>query len=127
MAALVLVAAQPTAALFGLPELAWAFQAFALVPLMQGFVHPDLSRYQRASRFRPMIASELIGVTISLLVVIPLTWWLGDFRLMLVVLIIEQAFRTLVSHTYGERDFEVAWDRGVALQALRFGAPLVLT
>lgn len=127
LSVLMVLAAHPTAVLFGLPELAWMFQLLALVPLLQGFAHPDLFRHQRVSDFRPLIVSDLAGVAASLAAMFPLALLLGDFRVMPLALIIEQAVRTLVSFRFAERPFRVAWDGAIALQAVRFGAPLVLS
>ncbi len=127
MSALMLLLAGPTAELFSLPGQTWVFQVLALIPLLQGIVHPDLFRHQRDSHFAPFIIADLAGVCVSLLVMIWLAVVLGDFRIMLAVLIVEQAVRALVSHLYAERPFRLAWDNGVALQAVRFGVPLVLS
>jgi len=127
MSTLMLLLAAPTAELFGLPGLAWVFSVIALIPLLQGIVHPDLFRHQRDSRFAPFIIAELAGVFVSLPVMVWLAFVLGDFRIMLVVLLVEQAVRALVSHVYAERPFPLGWDNAVALDAFRFGAPLVLS
>ena len=127
MSALMLLLAGPTAAFFALPNLVWVFQILALIPLLQGLVHPDLFRHQRESRFAPFIIADLAGVCVSLVVMVSLAIVLGDYRIMLAVLIVEQAVRALVSHVYAERPFRLAWDRDVALQALWFGVPLILS
>ena len=108
MSTLMLLLAAPTAELFGLPGLAWVFSVIALIPLLQGIVHPDLFRHQRDSRFAPFIIAELAGVFVSLPVMVWLAFVLGDFRIMLVVLLVEQAVRALVSHVYAERPFPLA-------------------
>jgi O-antigen/teichoic acid export membrane protein len=127
MSALMILAAYPTAALFGIAQLSWVFALLGLLPLVQAATHPDLFRFQRASRFESLVVSDLAGVGTSIVVMLPLALILADYRIMLAALFVELGCRALASHLLAERPFRCAWDNDVALKALSFGVPLILS
>lgn len=124
---LLLILAGPAARLLGFPELAWAYRILAVAPLLHALAHPDMIRYQRQMRFAPMLKAEVGAVAATLFVMWPLTLWLGDYRVMLIVMLLEYGLRTLASHWLAERPLRVTWDGHVAGTALRFGWPLLLS
>lgn len=125
LAAVVLVAADPIAALLGQPDLGWAYRIYAVVPPLRAMQHLDVMRLQRAMRFGPLIAADLSGVTASLTALFPLWLWLGDFRVMLGLLFVDSVVRLGTSHLLAERPYRLGWDGAVAFRALNFGWPLL--
>jgi O-antigen/teichoic acid export membrane protein len=121
---LVLVAG-PIATLFGVPEVAWAYQALALIPLLRGLAHLDMFRRQRAMQFVPSATVEVSAQMLSSLAALPLALWLGDWRAMLYALLIQQAVFTAVSHGVALRPYRWNWDRDIIRRTLRFGLPLL--
>ena len=82
-AVLLIVLAGPIASLFGVPEVAWAFQVFAIYPLARGFVHLDLARLQREMRFKVVVWSDTLPQLVTLAIAAPLALWLDDYRVVL--------------------------------------------
>lgn len=119
-------AAAPIARLMGQPDLIWPYQLVALLPVIAGFGHADVERLHRTMRFGATVIQNLSSLSMSLILLWPLALWLGDFRVMLGLYAVEQLTRTGISHIIAERTFRVIWEGQVALQALKFGWPLLL-
>ncbi|MBV6633247.1 MAG: oligosaccharide flippase family protein [Alphaproteobacteria bacterium] len=122
---LLLVLAGPAAALFNQPDLVWAYQLFAILPLLRGVLHLDVYRQERSLRYQANILPESIGVIVSLLALWPLSLWLGDFRIVLVIFAIEIAIYAIGTHLTAERRFNIGWDTSILKHSLRFGLPLI--
>lgn len=127
MAVILYLTAEPVAWLLQQSDYVWAYQCVAVIPLINCLTHPDLQRMQRSMRFAPMVVSDMGSLTLSLIVLWPLAIWLGDFRLMLVLYIVEAAGRTGITHLIAERPFRVTWDAAIARRGIRFGWPLLLS
>jgi O-antigen/teichoic acid export membrane protein len=125
LALLVFAFADPIASFFGQPGLGWAYRLLALVPLLHAAIHLDVMRQQRTMRFGLMIKADFAGAAASLAALWPLGLWLGDFRVMLGMLIVESLARVGTAHLLAERPYRLAWDRAVAARAMRFGWPLL--
>lgn len=121
------VSAGPIAALFSQSHLVWAYQVLAVIPVVKAFMHPDMQRMQRSMRFAPMLAGDIGMLGLTLLLVWPLAIWLGDYRVMLAVYVIEAMTRVLISFLMAERSFRIGWARDVAITSLRFAWPLTLS
>jgi O-antigen/teichoic acid export membrane protein len=122
-----LACAGPIAALFSQSHLVWAYQILAIIPVVKGFVHPDMQRLQRSMRFAPMLAGDIGMLGLTLILVWPLALWLGDYRIMLVIYAVEAATRVGISFLMAERPFRIGWSREVVLKAVRFAWPLTLS
>jgi O-antigen/teichoic acid export membrane protein len=125
-AAFLFAIAGPLATVFRVPKLMWAYQLLALVPFMRGLVHLDMFRSQRNMRFRQSVMAEFGSIVFSTLAAVPLADWLGDFRVMLYVILIQQALYTLLSHCFAERPYRWMYNRPVVRRAVSFGWPLLL-
>jgi O-antigen/teichoic acid export membrane protein len=125
LSVLIFVLAEPIAALLGQPDLGWAYRIFAVTPLLRAVVHLDVMRQQRAMRFGLMVKADLAGVSASLAALWPLALWLGDFRVMLGMLILENLVYIAAVHLLAERPYRIGWNGTVAVRALRFGWPLL--
>lgn len=125
-AAILIGLAWPIAALFGRPDMAWAYQALAVTPLLRGFRHLGIYHAQRQNRFGPLIATELPATLASVAAVWPAALLLGDFRVMLVALVVYDAVRVAASLAVARMPFRLAWRRDVIARAFGFGWPLLL-
>lgn len=112
---------------FGNPQLTWAYQLLALIPMVRGFEHLDVTRLQRSLRFGPVMLVQCSKLGLSLLMLWPLALWLGDYRVMLLVYVVEVAVEVSLTHAIAERRFRIGWKREIAGRALRFGWPLMLS
>ena len=125
--ALLFALAWPMAALFGHPDLVWAYQFVALPPLLNAFNHLDMARYQRRMNFTPTAVNNAAASLISLLAVWPMALWLGDFRVMLFQIVLNAALMVAGSHLMAERPFRIGWDMTVIRRAFAFGWPLLIS
>lgn len=125
-AAALFVLAQPIAIFFGIPDLVWAYQVLALVPLFLGFVHFDVHRLTRRKLYRPIMVYRVLPLTASVAAVWPLAWVFGDYRVMLFAILIQCCLSAVVSHATAERRYRLSLDRTVIGRALSFGWPLLI-
>ncbi len=125
LAVLVFAFAEPIAAFLGQPDLGWAYRVLAFVPLLHAAIHLDIMRQQRTMRFGLMVKADFAGTAASLAAFWPLGLWLGDFRVMLGILLVENLARIGTAHFLAERPYRLGWNGAVAWRALRFGWPLL--
>ena len=118
--------AGPIAALFGIPEIVWAFRVMALVPLIRSFLHLDSACQQRGMNFGASVWIDTVPQALATLAAAPLALWLGDYRVMLLVVVGQVTMMVLVSHVVAERPYRWAWDREIIGRMLRFGWPLLI-
>lgn len=123
---ILLLAAEYIAAWFGVLHAAWAFQVLALVPAIRGFIHLDSVRYQRELNFAASIWIELGPQMCVLALVFPLGLWLGDYRVMLWLIVLQALLQLAVSHLLASRPYSWAWDREVLARMVEFGWPLLV-
>lgn len=125
-AVLLYLLAEPIAGLFGVPHLAWAYEAMAVTPLLHGLAHLDMHRVQRDMRFSPSVTVELAAQLLATVAAIPLALRLGDYRAMLYALLLQQVVFAVVSHAVAHRPYRWAFDTEVVGRAISFGWPLLL-
>ncbi len=114
------------ATVMGVPQYGWAYQLLAIVPLIRGFTHLDVFRAQRRMRFLPLAIAQVLANAVALAAAWPLATWLGDFRVMLAAVLIQQIAFVAMSHAFVRSRYRLRWDADVLRHSLRFGAPLVL-
>lgn len=125
-AALVFLIAHPLAQFLGIPEVAWAYQLLALVPLMLGFEHFDIHRLSRQTRFWPMFLTMSCPAILTFLMAWPLSIWLPDWRLMLYLMLAFPFFIAVTSQLTAERRYQIRLDPAVMGRSLKFGWPLLV-
>lgn len=118
--------AGPLAALFGVPHLAWAYEAMAATPLLRGLMHLDMYRVQRDMHYLPAVTVELSAQLAATAAAVPLALWLGDYRAMLYSLLLQQVVFMAASHAVASRPYRWACDPQVIARAISFGWPLLL-
>lgn len=110
----------------GIPEMAWAYQVMAVMPLLNALVHFDIYRLNRKMQFWPLILSSGVPALISILAVWPLSLWFGDYRVMLYAIITQGIMAVVTSHLVAERPYRLALNRAVMARSLSFGWPLLV-
>ena len=125
-AGVLLLIAHPVASLFGVPDVAWAYQVMAVIPLMKGLSHLDLFRRQRDMQFLPKVTVDISALLLSSVAALPLALALGDYRAMLYVMLIHALVVLVASHWVAVRPYRWGWDRDVIRRAASFGWPLIL-
>lgn len=127
MAALLYLAAGPTALFFGIEQARWAFEAAALVPLVKGFMHLDPRRYQRQLHNRAQMLVETAPQVIALAATIPMLLMQPGYSAVLWLAILQAIASLIASHALAERPYVLAVDRGYLHRLLAFGWPIWLS
>lgn len=118
--------ARPIAELFGVPEVAWAFQVISLVPLIRSFGHLDVAVQQRDMRFGALAWIETGPQLLTAVLAVPLALWLADYRVMLALILVQVTAGAVLSHLVAEQPYRLAWNRGQVLRMVTFGWPLLV-
>lgn len=127
VSALVLfLAADLMAEFLRIPEVTWAYQVLALVPILNALQHFDMYRLSRKMRFGPMLLVGTVPAAVSLLAIWPLGVWISDFRVMLYALVLQAMIGMVTSHWVAERSYQLSLDRDIMLEAFSFGWPLLI-
>ena len=126
LALLLFLLAPLLADFFKAPEALPAFKTLALVPMMRGFRHLDIFRVQRRREFRGIVMTPLVAQLVACLAVVPLAYWLRDYRAMMLSILIQHALMVLLSHVYAERRYGAVFDRELMLRIAGFGLPLMI-
>lgn len=124
--AVLFLIAGPMARFLGIPEVIWAYQVLALVPVIKAFEHFDIHRFNRQMRFWPMILTGAVPALLSLLLVWPLAMWLGDWRVLLYAILAQMSLLAITSHLVAERPYRLVFDRLIMGGSLRFGWPILV-
>lgn len=126
LAGLALLAlARPIASFLGIPEIAWAYQVLAVMPVLNALAHFDIHRLQRRAIYRPSILTATIPAALSFAAIWPLVLLFGDWRAMLAAIVLQGLGAVVVSHWLAERRYALAFDPAVMRRALRFGLPIL--
>ena len=125
-ALLLLLASGVIAKMLGVPEQAWAFGLLGLVPLCMGLENLDTYRFQRELQFTPRVLCEFVPQFLATLAIWPLLVWLGDFRVVLWLIIGKSVLSVVMTHILAERSYRLAWDRAIARRIIAFSWPMVI-
>lgn len=117
--------AAPMAQFLGQPQVVWAYQLLAIVPILTGLAHFDVFRLQRQLSYGPFMASQLLPPLVSVLVIWPLYVAYGDYRVMLGAILAQWVTHLVVTHLVGRRRYRVAFMRDILMRGVRFGWPLL--
>ena len=127
IAGCLLVFAWPVALFYKTPPLAQGLAILALSPLIMGFLHLDLRRYQRRLDFRADAISQIAAESISLLVTLTAAWYMRSFKAILFGLILRSLIIVVVSHLRAERRYEIGFSPEHSVRLRRFAGPLMLS
>lgn len=125
-AAVLFVFAGYIAAFLGVPDIAWAYQVLAIAPLMNGIVHLDIYRLNREMKYLPMVLSLTGPALVAFLLIWPLWLWLGDWRVMLISVVVQWSLMAGISILVSERPYRLRLERETILGAVKFGWPLLV-
>ena len=123
--AILFLLAGPLAAFLDIPEVVWAYQLLAVVPVLNALVHFDVWRLTRRMQFLPEVLTNTVPVLISLAAVWPLALVFGDWQVMLWAILLQAVVRAGLSHLLAERPWRLALDRRIILGSLNFGWPIL--
>jgi len=123
--AVLFLIAGPVAWFLGIPQVTWAYQLLAVVPILNALVHFDVYRMNRAMVYLPGILTLAVPALFSVLIVWPLAAYLGDWRVMLYAILAQAVLGAITSHIVAKRPYRLLFDRSIMSQSLRFGWPLL--
>lgn len=123
--AVLLVIAAPMARFMGIPEVIWAYQLLAVVPVLNALVHFDMYRLNRQMVFWPMLLTGAVPALASVLALWPLAHLFGDWRVMLYAILVQAGLGAGVSHLLAQRGYRLVFDPAIIKRSLRFGWPLL--
>lgn len=124
---LMVAAAWPMALLFGIRDHVGALYILATIPLLHGVGHLDVKRFERELRFGPSMWVELVPQVVITIAAWPVAKWLGDYRAVVVLLIIKAVCSCVGSHLLAEQSYRWRMHREYVTRMLRFGWPLIVT
>lgn len=126
LGALILVAISvPYSAFLNVPDLAWAYQIMALVPLLRGFANLDIFRKQRTMNFSDYALVLSLSALVGTVAAAGLLFVFDDYRVMLWSIIIHQACYLLLTYYIAERPYRLYLEKSVVERGLQFGMPLL--
>jgi O-antigen/teichoic acid export membrane protein len=121
---LFLVLSYPVARIMKVPQHAWAFATLAVVPLARAIEHLDYFRLQRELNYLPAVLCDLVPQIVVTVVAWPLAIWLGDFRVIIWLMIGKAALGVLMSHSLARFPYRWAWHSDYIKGMCAFGLPL---
>lgn len=125
-AVLILILCAPLAAAFKVPDATWAFATLALSPFLGSLAHLDFMVRQRQLEFLPAALIEAVPQIVMTIVAWPLAVWLGDFRVILWLMVGKAALSVLMSHLMAQRSYRWSFDRAIMRSMFTFSWPLLL-
>jgi O-antigen/teichoic acid export membrane protein len=125
-ACLILGLSHPAAQAFKVPGLAWAFALLAVVPFARGLEHLDYCRQQRDFNYLPAVLYDVVPQAVLTLAAWPLALWLGDFRVIVCLMLAKAVLGILMTHLLARRPYRWAWQRDFVRGMWAFGWPLLL-
>jgi O-antigen/teichoic acid export membrane protein len=111
----------------GVPaEFAWTYRALALVPVFTGLSHLDVKRFHRYLRYAPDVVTQALGNLAGIIVGVVIAATLGDYRAILVSVIVRDGAAALLSHLLADWPYRIGYSPVVARRAWVFGWPLLI-
>ncbi|MBL9171152.1 MAG: oligosaccharide flippase family protein [Verrucomicrobiales bacterium] len=125
--ALMIVVASPILAnLFGIPDHRWALASIAVIALLRGIEHLDVSRFERKLRFGPSTAVDAISQVLLTGATWPVTRWFPDYRAMLILLLAKSFLTCALSHYFADYSYRWVVQRSYFQKLLVLSWPLLI-
>lgn len=126
IALMIFLVADWIAAFFNVPEAAWAYRMLSIVPLIDGFLHLDIKRFQREFVYKWDVNIKLLSQFAALIIAVGLALQLNDYRAMLWSVIGQVTVLTLGSHLVATRQYKIEWSSEYFRRILTFAWPLMI-
>lgn len=124
---LLAVLAPLMASAFAIPSATEAFAALALIPLIKGFQHLDVRRFQRRYENRPLVWMETLPQAIALVLTPLVITTTPSFEAVVVLATIQAGGALVVSHHIAERPYRLGWSWPIVRNYIGFGWPILLS
>ena len=116
----------PLSQLYQSPQLAAALAIFAIVPVINGFIHMDLYRVQRDGNFRPESMAIILGEILALVGTAIAAWITRDHTAIIYGLALRAAVVVGVSHVTAQRAYRWNYVKANAARLSKFAVPLFI-
>ncbi len=125
-ALLIVAMCKPLAVAFGVPDQAWAFAMLAAIPLLRSFENLGVGIRQRRMEFVQVISVEVIPQIIITLAAWPMAVWLGDYRVILWLMLARAVLAILLTHVLSPCRMHWSFKPEYAKSMFAFSWPLLL-
>jgi O-antigen/teichoic acid export membrane protein len=112
--------------LFSTPEAVWAYRWLALVPLLRGFMHLDMRRFERQQNYGPGSLANLIASFVGTVVALVVGYLTKSYEAMLIAYILQTGVFVVCSHAFARSGYGLRYDKKETAELLPFSAPLIL-
>lgn len=123
---ILLLTANLIANMFNIPEAKGAFYILAATPLLSGFKHLDIKRFEKKMQFLPGATVEIVTQFVTLILAWPIGKFYGDFRAMLALLLIKGLISNILTHVVAVRQYRWSRKKEYLNRFITFGWPLLL-
>ena len=117
--------APTVAGYFEIPEAVLAFRLLAIVPLVRGFIHCDVFRYQRDLQLGRLAVFQSIPPVLGVLSAPLFAYCYGDYHAFLGVILTESILGSLLSHLVAQRAYRWSFQFSIVERFVGFGWPLI--
>jgi len=121
-----LLIAVPYAGAMNTPDLVWAYQAMALVPVLRSFSHLGLHVAQRDGGFAPYVLWTVGFEAAALASLAAFYFVFDDWRMGFATIFVQQTAFLVLSHVISPGPYRLGWDPVIVRRALAFGLPLMV-
>ncbi len=125
-ALLILLSAPLIADYFGRPDATDYYRLLAGIPIIKGFYHLDVVRFQRQHEFGPFVRRDLFAAIASLMVAALGGILLESYAAMVLALYAQVLAGWAVTFREASRPYRTMINKDVMLSILRFGWPLLV-
>ena len=102
-----------------------SFRLLALVPLIRGFIHFDVFRYQRELQLGRLAYFQSIPTILGVLSAPLYAMFFKDYRAFLGVILTESVLASILSHLLARRAYHWGFEYSIFRRFLSFGLPLI--
>ncbi len=110
---------------FNAPEATASFQLLCLVPMIRGFIHFDVFRYQRDLQLGRLATFQAVPTIIGVLLAPLFALHFGNYQAFLAVILTEIAVATILSHLLAQRAYRWNFESAIWKSFISFGWPLI--
>lgn len=125
LSSILFLLAPSIASYFEVPGAMTAFRWLAIVPLIRGFIHCDVFRYQRDLQLGRLASYQAIPTIVGVISAPVFALAFRNYQAFLAVILTESILGTALSHLLAQRKYQWQFDSSIVRQFIGFGWPLI--
>lgn len=110
---------------FDVPDAIVSFRWLAAVPLIRGFLHCDVFRFQRELQLGRLASYQSIPTVVGVISAPLFAYSFGNYQAFLGVILTEALLGTAISHFVAERSYHWNFSTSIIRKFVGFGWPLI--